>query len=674
MLIRKPKYPDVAPVVGQTDPQLSKTVFRDLYARGALSARMTFSSPLKKNKWDRPERLELRALHISNEPIDGIDGALSRYSGPEENPVHVALEDQDGAMHAVENLTQSERGSLSRGILTTDNSGNLWFCDATGKDQITGNETLRQMKNVTSPLMALCEGTEESPFSLTGRPMMGSLVRIRDEIICLLDDMVTPASMTAEQATVFEAALTRIDQRLDEITARREGISALVETYMTDEILSGLVEDMSSDLIDGLVPAYSDFDRAKAYNDKVSEISMNFMNALRDAGYCKPCPNNGSREVSSMTAWNVWMEGGFDKEDLPFETEILRHALREAPAFKVIDSVFLRASREIEKRIQKEESSHKPESGCIPASRIPEIFELSRTALLELFPREDDPMTLAWSENLRSSDDGTRYVLAGSFLTPELALLPDSSLDDPQPVPPLDVPAYLRHMEIPMPSGVLVMADWFRIEGFKEGLLALGCKDDYDINTAKGLDERARDYFEKAGICIVQVGNTSPSAILQEDGIWRMGYFDEDHERFWTEDGEPSDAVQPDIPWKTCTDLWANTFADRETVISVLMASDIYADRDEAAEVLDTYIEKSYGCSSVDLGVTGLHLYSPTGAGIHKGNFNTLFTADEIDKSEWIEDYYVLSAHDLSVDPALIDEENWISCSFDPEGESFSPT
>lgn len=679
MLIRKNGYPDIAPIAGQAHPEMKRAVLKSLLNKGALTAHMTFSSPLKLNKWDRPERLELATIHISNDQITGIDAEASIYPGTKNAPLHVALEDQDGDLHAVKDLSKRLAGKVSRGILTTDTQGKLWFCDATDAAQITGDEIIRPMKPITSPLMALCEGREDHPFSLTDQPMMGSFVRLREEVVCLNKDMITRSEMSDDQMAIFDKAMPRIEQQLDAINRRQSGIAALVDQYFTVEILSELVPDMSQDLTDGLVPAYSDFDRAKVYNAKIDEISMNFMNALRDAGYCAPCPNNGPREVGSMTAWNVWMDGGFEGEDVPFETQMLRHRLRESPAFDIIGGVIMRASIEIEDKLWSEHHPGEkkpypnPDKGFIPASRIPEIFELAREALFECYAMEEDRILMMRSENLRSSDDGTTYVLAGSFLTPELALSPENYLDDPKPLPPLDSPAYIRQMDVPMPSGVLVMSDWFRIKGFKEGLLALGCQDDYDINTAKGLDDRAQDYFEKAGICIVQVGNCSPSAISQEDGIWRMGHFDEDHEDFWTEDGEPTTAQRPDVPWSTCTDLWANTFADRETVISVLMASDQYAGRSAAAEVLDTYIDESYGASATDLAINSLTLYAPTGAGIHKGNFTERFAASELTKQEWIEEMYVLSSRPLTVDPDLIEKDNWVSASFSVEDTTPEP-
>lgn len=667
MLINKYKYPDVAPVVGNPDPGLYRAVWATLSSHGLLTANMTFSSSLKLNKWDREERLELKALHVSKKPVDGVDQDVSKFPWTGPDPVFVALQDQSGDLHGLGNVTERPDGAISSGILTTDRDGNLWFCDATGSDRVTGEEILRPMRSETSPLMAITQGTPDAPFSLTAVPLMGRFRRSLENITCLGEDMVSRDEMQEDQAAEFEAALAVINERLHAITARRDSIAEIVGRHFTDEALSRLVPDMTQNLNKGLVPAYQDFELAKVYNNTLGDITLRFMDDLRIGGFCAPCPNNGPREVGSMTAWNLWMKGKFEGDDLPFDIQMLRHRLNDSPAFAMVEGIIMRAGFEVSDRIWKEEhpgekKTYAPdEEKVIPAARIPEIFSVAREALLECFTHEKDRIMMMRTENLRSSNDGAYYVLAGSFLKPELAFRPEDYRKDPVALPALSAPAYIRHLEIPMPSGKLVMADWFRIDGFQEGIEALCGDDDYDICTAKGLDQRARNYFEKAGIAIVQVGNTSPDAISEADGIWRMGYFDEDHDEFWTDEGKRKASVLPDIQWKTCTDLWANTFADRETVISVLMASDVYTDRTSAGDALDEYIEESYGANCIDLGVSTLHLYAPTGAGIHKNNFETTFKAAEIEQRDWIDDMYILSRETLTVDPELIEEERWVA-------------
>ena len=667
MLKRKTNHKPLAPTVGDAREEVKKAAWRYLYKHGLVSEYMTFSSDEKLTEWNRPEQLKLQELHVSTRPFDGIDPSTTRLPEAMSTPVHVALADQNGDLYALSTLNVGQIGKSMRGILTTDRNGQLWLCEASPDGTMTGDGKLRRMSEKTSPLMAYCHESEGTPFSLTAETGMGTMRVIRENIINIGDDYTPRSKMTVCQETSLAMAMANIEQRLDEINARQDKITGIVDRYFTVEAMSRLVPDMTAPIVDGLMPPYNDFERRKVYDDAIDDLTMGFMNELRQAGLCAPCPNNGPREVPSMTAWNAWLNGDFDDDDLPFDRQMLKRYLMNAPAFDQVGVTFMRASMEVEDRIRHElrpggsASSRNKNPVTIPAERIPEIFALARDVIRDSFEREEDRILIMRSENLRSSADSTSYELAGSFLTPVLALQAESYLDDPVPVEPIDAPAYIRHMEIPMPSGVLVMADWFRIEGFNEGLETLCGADDYDINTSKGLDQRARDYFEKAGIAIVQVGNTSPRAITDTPGIWRMGFFDEDHEAFWTEAGEPSELAQPETPWSTCTDLWANTFADRETVISVLMASETYADRKAASDALDQYIDTTYGAHAIDLGVSSLHLYAPTGAGIHKSNFHALFTPEELDKPEWIEDYYVLSEGALTLSPDLLEETPWVA-------------
>jgi len=81
-----------------------------------------------------------------------------------------------------------------------------------------------------------------------------------------------------------------------------------------------------------------------------------------------------------------------------------------------------------------------------------------------------------------------------------------------------------------------------------------------------------------------------------------------------------------------------------------------YADPNE--RVLTEYAE-GYGVSMTDLGVDRLHLYLPTGHGVHVGDFNEVFRAAELEPAEWREDAYVLSTTPLTVDPAILAPCDW---------------
>lgn len=463
------------------------------------------------------------------------------------------------------------------------------------------------------------------------------------------------------------------------MTDRAEALERLAIAHFSDEAVAAVIApDAGVEGFTGrMLPHVGDFPSRDAFDIRLGDLTFGFMEKLRAAGFCAPCQNNGPREVASLHAWNAWLDGVFDpQEGQPpveesFEAAILWQKLLDSPAFATIRGAVFRAAVRTTTRLRAEQDPDAEVAGpdeqiFYSMKDIEDTCRAIREVVASSFAAEADIAYSRFDDSLRSDADATRYVLAGSFLQPALALPPKDWNERPAPLPPLTEPAYVRHMEIPMPSGVLVMSDWFRVEGFKEGLNALGAGD-YSINESAGLDARARDYFEKAGIAIVQVGNTSPTAMCETPGIWRMGFFDEDHDAFWTEEGaprEPEDGTpRPDTPWSTCTDLWANTFADRETVISVLQASGLYEDRAAAGAALDAYVASNRGSVAIDLSAEledgVLHLYAPTGPGIHKENFAEVFAAEETPARDWIEDMYVLSARPLSVDPEILEEEQW---------------
>lgn len=127
----------------------------------------------------------------------------------------------------------------------------------------------------------------------------------------------------------------------------------------------------------------------------------------------------------------------------------------------------------------------------------------------------------------------------------------------------------IHHARIPVPSGTLLVSDWFRHDAFNAAVDAL-TKGEPSINSAAGCETRTRTLAEGLGVAAVYVGNTGPSAIAGEEGV-RVGSWDYDNDP----DAEPENTIITDLWWATMmdkqrlVDLLAKTMAPEDAVREV---------------------------------------------------------------------------------------------------------
>ncbi|MBO9432531.1 hypothetical protein [Sulfitobacter sp. R18_1] len=89
--------------------------------------------------------------------------------------------------------------------------------------------------------------------------------------------------------------------------------------------------------------------------------------------------------------------------------------------------------------------------------------------------------------------------------------------------------------------------------------------------------------------------------------------------------------------------------------LDILMASDQYETREAADAVKVAFADETYGTHIIDLRVEKLHIYAPTGYGVHHADFASTMRTQELDYPEWREDYYVLSKEPLTFQEDLLD-------------------
>ena len=233
----------------------------------------------------------------------------------------------------------------------------------------------------------------------------------------------------------------------------------------------------------------------------------------------------------------------------------------------------------------------------------------------------------------------------------------------------------LRHVQMTLPSGILLAADWFRIPGFTEGVQG-GISDDMhgaSINSDKGVDERTRDHFERLGLMRIHTTNCVPKFVCDGDAF-RVGWFNEDHDMLWSKDGVATRDM-PEIAGSVCCDLWDVTFTDREILIDILVdggakisqnaGNDEHGrpvlgcptDREEAAALLDAYVVEHDVAKLEFAPGTTLHVYMASGHG--STSFHKMFKCHELSDWPFMEEMFVISPVPLSSDPDMVDEPAW---------------
>lgn len=627
------------------------------------------------NKWGHAENLELAAIHVSTDAIGGIDPSkgLATIAGKQ---VCLALEATDGRFFGHKDCSSVYAAKAIQGVVLQDRRGRGWICptgaSTPGHDLFsdtstvfTGEEPLREISLDTAPAVGMLCIASGAPDRLDAFGAFGGAFRLESDIVAGTTGRPI-RTITAGHAHL-QQGMARMAARVEAILAREDLIMDAARPHLEAERLHDVFAVKSFPHEGNLYPGYNAPGR-KDFENRLFDLTRDIAISLRDAGVCAPCPNDGPHHVRGISAWNALLSGEIDGDHKNFTGALFwkNEALDAAPLFQSLRSTLIDTVVRLEMAFQEEDHpGEKRDSGTaivMTSARYGKVLAAAADAVTDCLCRESG-VSFASVELRSTLDENLRLHLAGSFLTPVLATMErDGTLI---PLPVIDEPAPARHLQITLPSGRLAMADWFRIPGFTEAVEKL-CDDNHAINQVSGLNARAKAYYENCGLAIVQVGNCSPGAFADTPGVWRLGHIDEDHEDFWTEDDTRTELHMPEPAWRTCTDLWANTFAAPEVIADILMASGQFADRAAADAAVETYCSEEYGASVTQLGVGTLHLYLPSGYGEQRQLFGNAVRAEEFDYPAWRKDMYLLSAEPLTLDPPLLEDNDWVEGRIDP--------
>ncbi|MEP3669954.1 MAG: hypothetical protein ABJN42_24860 [Roseibium sp.] len=660
---RLKNYPEIVSDL-DLDAVTQTMIRRATASKGTHDIYNAFHVEGEMTRFNRPKRFEV-------ETIQAIEDS-------ENQKLEVFLETTDGELFPFEKCSAAARTQAVNGIVVKDDHGRGWFCMTGDQDSevspledpdcnFTGEGKLFRISLQTAPVVADFSIASGLPETLDKLPTFGGRFDLSHRHITGSTGPIDAVTAGHEH---LMPGLSRLNERVDAIIERENKIRDAITPHIDTDNLEMIFQTTEFPIKGGLYPPYG-----AAGSREVREREFNFSfevaKALRDAGVCEPCPNNGPHKVRGLEAWNLFLEGAFDEpiEDYSHPHYYRFQELEDAPLFRTLGTAAILASVDFERKLWESrnpgEKYNYDEEVLIEQEDYQGLLMAIQTEMVNTLTAEDGVHLI--SADFRSLlDEKMRFVMLDSFLTPTLATRgPDGRKEI---VPLEETPAPVRHIELPLPSGRLAMADCFRIPGFNEGIDKLLDGDDYAINQAKGVDDRARAYYETIGLAFIQVGNTSPYAFTDETapGIWRMGHVDEDHDHFYTEEGERTDAVMPREEWNTCTDRWSNVFGDAEVVKDVLMASGQYDDRDAAEAALVEYCEQ-WSAALVNLDVDHLHVYMPTGYCTHTEEFNEVFKAEEVERRDWQRDEYIISAEALTVSPDILEEHDWQVGEVDPQ-------
>lgn len=420
----------------------------------------------------------------------------------------------------------------------------------------------------------------------------------------------------------------------------------------------------------------------------MSERILMILDELRDAGLLQQVPHGADRQVGEAREWNGFVENGRAGISEYGLSYLMRTPLPMAIAQGAWEGAY----------------------DCLKELRVARGFEMHAgySASDKVGPKADMPMTPenlpaiaeAAACNARLTGSGMRcHIMIGrditcrktdarlawkeeAFLAPSLGIwhYPEWGTKGQtrfEDLGPWEAPKPMRHLEVSLPSGVLLMADWFRIPGFNEGVR--DPEDEYrSINSDQGIDERTRDHFERLGLMRIHTTNCVPN-LVRDGAAIRVGWIDEDHDSLWTEDGARTDVELPETLGNICCDLWDATFADREILIDILVAggarlaanegkddrdravTGFATSREKAAALLDAYVAEERHVRRLDFepGAT-LHVYMATGHGAQ--SFGEKFCSPDLSDWKFMDELFVLSTDRLALDQAiaeLVEEADW---------------
>ena len=192
-------------------------------------------------------------------------------------------------------------------------------------------------------------------------------------------------------------------------------------------------------------------------------------------------------------------------------------------------------------------------------------------------------------------------------------------------------------VSLPMPTGELLIADWFRIPAFHDltNVIDDAGDSDHNISTIAGRATRTRRYANELGVA--HVACRSP-AILQDEGVIKAGYLD-------PEANEPANFkghISADLRW--------TTMVDRGHLVELLTPA---LGEKEAKRQVAEHLKENRDIIKVKVEPGTHHLTFAGTSGFFQKTIGERFQAEGLYLEDFEEPAFVLTKEPLAPAPAV---------------------
>lgn len=420
---------------------------------------------------------------------------------------------------------------------------------------------------------------------------------------------------------------------------------SIITNIITPELIAGIIianagENPTSETV------------INAFNrEELNQPIIDILTILRSMNLLKEIPNGEERNILSVIAWNKFVRND--------ECQKLLWALMRCPLPNMIRSASWSAIYKSAKTMQENAKNDQP---------VPYTHEM-----IEALAQETSTSTArsaaGYERNLHRGTEMIKCRKTGEYIHFHPTRLLDPVLIqygqnyEMKEVTPFIAPPSVRHITVTLPSGILIMADWFHIEGFNEGIGETD-QSEPDINSDLGVDIRTKDHYERLGLMRIHTTNCVP-AILDDNGIKRVGSFNDEDDTFYSKNQDTGEWTRNDTPipeplGTICCDLWDATFGDREIIADIIAAgrhkSGADTSRNDILNEIDAYAEGDFITVLRYKPGTRLHIYMATGHG--STTFHEKFRSKDISPWPFMEDMFLISEKEIDA-PANIEKSGW---------------